>query len=151
MAADHSVALDASVARALAAAGISTADIQFFDLYSCFPAAVELGAAALGLDINDIPAGSPSPVVCPISAVPVRRMSHTTIALTVEQCRDRPGQVGALIGVGGVAGNFATGICSSTPPPRSWRYDPLHDVKSASGYPACRSFSPPKETPRWRP
>jgi acetyl-CoA C-acetyltransferase len=125
---DHSVALDTSVARALAGAGISAADIQFFDLYSCFPAAVELGAAALGLEMSD-PRGLTVTGGLPYFGGPGAAYVTHSIALTVEQCRDRPGQIGALIGVGGVAGNFATGICSSTPPPLSWRYDRCQDVQ----------------------
>jgi len=37
----------------LGAAGITTADLDWFDLYSCFPSAVEAAVDALGLDPLD--------------------------------------------------------------------------------------------------
>ena len=40
-------------ARDLARAGITTADLDWFDLYSCFPSAVEAAVDALGLDPFD--------------------------------------------------------------------------------------------------
>ena len=42
-------------------------DIEVLDLYSCFPSAVELAAAALGIAPDDR-AASPSPAACPTSA-----------------------------------------------------------------------------------
>lgn len=40
-------------ARALEMAGVSLAEIGHFDLYSCFPVAVEIGAEELGLALDD--------------------------------------------------------------------------------------------------
>ena len=71
---------------------------------------------------------SPSPVDCPISVVQVRRMSHTPWPAAVEQCRARPGQVGAVVGVGGVANSFAAAVLSSNPPSRPWSYDRCEDL-----------------------
>ena len=39
--------------RALDMAGITTADLGLFDLYSCFPSAVEVGVEELGLALDD--------------------------------------------------------------------------------------------------
>ena len=44
--------------RALELAGIGIDDVALVDLYSCFPSAVQLGAASLGLDLD---ASSPAP------------------------------------------------------------------------------------------
>src|SRR5262249_10261367 len=49
----RSPALDRAVERALALARLDPAAMARFDLYSCFPAAVELAAAALGLADGD--------------------------------------------------------------------------------------------------
>ena len=38
--------------RALELAGVGIDDIAIVDLYSCFPSAVQLGAASLGLDLD---------------------------------------------------------------------------------------------------
>lgn len=50
--------LTAAAEGALAAAGVTVADLDAFDLYSCFPVAVELAAEALGVD----PIGDPRPL-----------------------------------------------------------------------------------------
>ena len=47
---------------ALEMAGVGLDDLSFIDLYSCFPVAVEIGAAELGLTL-DIRGVSPSPVI----------------------------------------------------------------------------------------
>ncbi len=39
--------------KAFAMAGKSVADMQFIDLYSCFPSAVEIGCAELGIAEDD--------------------------------------------------------------------------------------------------
>jgi len=125
---DRSHALEAAVGHALSAAAVTTADIGFFDLYSCFPAAVELGAAALGLDLTD-PRGLTVTGGLPYFGGPGASYVTHAIACMVDQCRQRPGRIGALIGVGGVANSFAAGICSSTPPAQPWRYDRCEDVE----------------------
>jgi len=53
--------------RALEMAQIALADIAAFDLYSCFPSAVEIGAEELGAGADD-PRGFTVTAGCPISA-----------------------------------------------------------------------------------
>ncbi len=125
---DRSEALDAAVARALSGARLTAADVHFFDLYSCFPAAVELGAAALGLELTD-PRGLTVTGGLPYFGGPGASYVTHALACTVEQCRRQQGRIGAVVGVGGVAGNFAAGICSSTPPSHPWSYDRCVDVQ----------------------
>lgn len=47
---DRSWAMDAATSRALEQAGRTAADLQYLDIYSCFPSAVFSGCAALGID-----------------------------------------------------------------------------------------------------
>ena len=47
------VGLHAAAARALAAANVGTDDIGAFDLYCCFPSAVEMAADAFGIALDD--------------------------------------------------------------------------------------------------
>ena len=46
-------AIGVAARAALAAAEVGVDDIDFFDLYSCFPIAVEVGAAEIGLSLDD--------------------------------------------------------------------------------------------------
>ena len=124
---DRSEALDAAVGRALGAACLTSADVDFFDLYSCFPAAVELGAAALGLDLFD-DRGLTLTGGLPYFGGPGAAYVTHALACAVEQCRRRPGQVGAVVGVGGVANSFAAAVLSSNPPSRPWSYDRCEDL-----------------------
>jgi len=48
----RSLGIEAAGSAALAAAGIGVGDISAFDLYSCFPSAVQIAAASLGLPID---------------------------------------------------------------------------------------------------
>jgi acetyl-CoA C-acetyltransferase len=125
---DRSRALEAAVQHAFSAVAVTTDDIGFFDLYSCFPAAVELGAGALGLDLAD-PRGLTVTGGLPYFGGPGASYVTHAIACMVDQCRQRPGQIGALVGVGGVANSFAAGVCSSMPPSQPWRYDRCEDVE----------------------
>lgn len=48
-----SPAIAAAAGAATAAAGVGIDDIARFDLYSCFPSAVQLAAAAIGIRTDD--------------------------------------------------------------------------------------------------
>lgn len=48
-----SPAIRAAARATFAAAGVGLDDVAFFDLYSCFPIAVEVGAAEIGLALDD--------------------------------------------------------------------------------------------------
>ena len=99
--------------RALDLAGIGIEDVEVVDLYSCFPAAVQMGAAALGLD-------------------PARQLTRTgglafaggpwnnyvmhAIATVVGDLRERPGAYGLVWANGGYVTKHAFGVYSTTPP-----------------------------------
>ncbi len=48
-----SPAIRTATSRALEMAGLSVDEIDFFDLYSCFPSAVQLAMGELGLPFNE--------------------------------------------------------------------------------------------------
>ncbi len=48
----HSAGVEAAGTAALDAAGVGVGDVSAFDLYSCFPSAVQIAAASLGLAID---------------------------------------------------------------------------------------------------
>jgi acetyl-CoA C-acetyltransferase len=49
----RSTAIRIAGARALELAGLGIDDVDYVDLYSCFPSAVQVAAAELGLDVDD--------------------------------------------------------------------------------------------------
>jgi len=102
------------------AAGIAPADLAAFDLYSCFPAAVELGMAAFG-----VAPGDPRPLTLtgglPYFGGPGASYALHAIACAVERCRaaDELVAVGAL---GGFVDDFGVGVYSRREPDRPFTY-----------------------------
>jgi acetyl-CoA C-acetyltransferase len=105
---------------ACAAAGVTAADVGAFDLYSCFPAAVELGMAAFG-----IAPGDPRPLTLtgglPYFGGPGASYALHAIAAAVERCRttDDVVAVGAL---GGFVDDFGVGLYSRAAPDRPFTF-----------------------------
>lgn len=123
----RSAALTAAGRRAFAAAGIASSDVDWFDLYSCFPAAVQICADALGVGVDG---GRPLTVTGglayhggPGAAYGV----HATAAM-VERCRTQPDGIGAMVGLGGLIDDFAVVVMSSRPGPGPWTSDAGDDV-----------------------
>ena len=121
-------ALAAAASRALEGAALEVGDISRFDLYSCFPAAVQMGAAALGLDVMD-PRGLTVTGGLPYFGGPgAAYVAHST-ATMVELCRADPGSIGAIGGVGGMVSRFAVGSISTDPGDLAFQFDPCTDVE----------------------
>ena len=108
----RSAALGAVVQRLLDATRVDPAEIAGFDLYSCFPAAVQLATQAFGLD----PFTDPRPLTrtggLPYFGGPGASYSLHGLVGTVEAVRADPGTIGAVVGVGGSANDFAAGLLS---------------------------------------
>lgn len=102
------------------AAGVSAAAVGAFDLYSCFPAAVELG-----MDAFEIEPGDPRPLTLtgglPYFGGPGASYALHAIACAVERCRagDDVVAVGAL---GGFVDDFGVGLYSRALPERPFTY-----------------------------
>jgi acetyl-CoA C-acetyltransferase len=79
--------------RALAMAEIELSKIDFFDLYSCFPSAVQIGAEALGLALDD-PRGFTVTGGLPYFGGPGNDYALHSVATMVERLKRRP-EVGA--------------------------------------------------------
>lgn len=98
-----------TVDRALDATAIEPGDIEAFDLYSCFPSAVQLGMAAFAID-----AGDPRPRTLtgglPYFGGPGAAYTFHGIASMVERCRINDGRIGAVVGIGGAADDFSVGL-----------------------------------------
>jgi acetyl-CoA C-acetyltransferase len=101
-----------TVERALDATPVDPADIDAFDLYSCFPSAVQLGMAGFGLDADD---ARPRTVTggLPYFGGPGAAYTFHGVASMVERCRTNDGGIGAVVGVGGAADDFSVGLYST--------------------------------------
>ncbi|WGL54010.1 acetyl-CoA acetyltransferase [Nocardioides sp. BP30] len=108
----------AAVQEALSVAGIDLADVDTFDLYSCFPIAVENVLDGLGLRAED-PRGFTLTGGLPFFGGAGNNYSMHAIAETVAACRARPASVGLVGANGGSLSKYSVGVYSTTPAP--WR------------------------------
>jgi acetyl-CoA C-acetyltransferase len=107
--------------RALAKAGRQIDEISHFDLYSCFPSAVEIARSELGIAEDD-----PRPLTVtgglPFHGGAGNNYSMNAIAAMAEILRQDPGSLGMVTANGGYLSKHSAGIYSSAPPPvTDWR------------------------------
>jgi acetyl-CoA C-acetyltransferase len=103
----------------LASAGID--DIGHIDLYSCFPSAVEMGASALGLSLDDVARPLTVTGGLGFAGGPGNNYATHSIAAMVECLRRDPGSLGLITALGWYATKHAVGIYSSRPPAAGFR------------------------------
>ncbi len=115
----RSEGVEAAAAAAYAAAGVGPDDVAAFDVYSCFPVAVEMAARALGVALDD-PRGLTTTGGLPYAGGPGNNYTTHGIAATVELLR-RTGGLGVCTGLGGYATKHAVGVYGTTPPPDGFR------------------------------
>ena len=108
-------ALTDAATRALDAAGVAPADIDGFDLYSCFPAAVQLGMAAFGIDDGDARPRTATGGLPYFGGPGAAYTLHGVVSM-VERCRTNDGRVGAVVGLGGAVDDFSVGLYAAEPP-----------------------------------
>ncbi len=107
-----------AVHSALAMAGMSLDDVDFFDLYSCFPVAVSQLLDGLGLEPDD-PRGFTLTGGLPFFGGPGNNYSMHAIAEVVERTRAEPGSIGVVSANGGTLSKVSVGVYSADPAP--WR------------------------------
>ena len=98
--------------KALAIGGLSPEDIDFWELYSCFPVAVEIYAREAA-----VPAGKDYTVTggMPFSGGPLNNYVLQSTVKMVEILRAQPGSIGMLSSVSGMLTKQAYGLWSSEP------------------------------------
>jgi len=100
--------------QALRMAGLQISDIDQFDLYSCFPAAVQIGREALGIAEND-----PRPLTVtgglPYHGGPANNYVSHSITTMVERIRANPEIKGMNTALGWYVTKHAMGIYSAEP------------------------------------
>lgn len=101
-------------------AGLNLQDIGAFDLYSCFPVAVEIGCQELGLAEDD-PRGLTITGGLPYFGGPGNNYVTHSISHMVRALRARPGAYGLVTANGNYVTKHAFGIYSTTPTKGRWR------------------------------
>jgi acetyl-CoA C-acetyltransferase len=105
--------------RALERAGLGADEIDLFDLYSCFPSAVEVACDALG-----IPDGDARPLTVtgglPYFGGAGNNYSSHAIAAMVERLRREPAKKGLISAMGWFLTKHSVGVYSAAPPAHEW-------------------------------
>ena len=104
--------------QALAMAGMDVGEIDLFDIYSCFPAAVQIACDALGLEVDD-PRGLTVTGGLTLFGGPGNNYSLHAIAEMVSRLRERGGN-GLVTANGGYITKHAVGVYSSVAPESGW-------------------------------
>jgi acetyl-CoA C-acetyltransferase len=110
--------------KALHMAGLGIEQIDYFDLYSCFPSAVQIGRDMLG-----IAAGDPRPLTVtgglPYHGGPGNNYTTHAVATMMDKLRAAPGSIGLVSGLGWYITKHSIGIYSTSPPtPPARREEP---------------------------
>ncbi|MDP2775921.1 MAG: enoyl-CoA hydratase, partial [Nocardioides sp.] len=118
----RSPAIAALGEAALEHAGVGIDDVAHVDLYACFPSAVEIGADALGLPVDD--ESRPLTVTGGLTFAggPGNNYGTHALASLVPVLRADPDSRGLCTSLGWYATKHALGIYSATPPARSYEH-----------------------------
>jgi acetyl-CoA C-acetyltransferase len=108
--------------RALELASLSVADLDRVDVYSCFPSAVQVAAAELGLDMT-----KPLTVTGGLTfgGGPLNNYVMHSIARMANLLREQPGDKGLITANGGYLTKHAFGVYSTDPPAKPFQHQDL--------------------------
>jgi len=141
----RSPAMKHASAAALGAAGITVADVQHFDLYSCFGSSLHFACDALGIEPTD-PRGLTVTGGLPYHGGPASGYLTHSIAAMVERLRAAPETYGLISGVGMHMTKHAFGIYSTAsgslaPPAAAPRPDVVPVVAEHDGPATVAAYS----------
>ncbi|MGI4901417.1 MAG: acetyl-CoA acetyltransferase [Janthinobacterium lividum] len=121
---DESPAMRLTAQHALAQAGKQLDDVSFFDLYSCFPSAVQIACKELGISPDD-PRDLTVTGGLPYFGGPGNNYVTHAIAEMVQRVRSKPGSYGLVMANGGLVTKEAVGLYSTDVPSKPFvREDP---------------------------
>lgn len=108
--------------RVLELTGLSPADLDLVDVYSCFPVAVQVGANEIGLDTS-----RPLTITGGLTfhGGPLNNYVMHSIARAVELLREQRDARGLITANGGYLTKHAFGVYSATPPTQPFRHADL--------------------------
>jgi len=114
---DQSPAMRLTARHALAQAGRTIAEVDLFDIYSCFPSAVQIACKELGISPDD-----PRPLTVtgglPYFGGPGNNYVTHAIAEMVQRVRARPGACGLVMANGGLVTKESVAVLSTQRPER---------------------------------
>jgi acetyl-CoA C-acetyltransferase len=117
---DASPAIRGCARIALDMAGKTVADVVAFDLYSCFPSAVEVAMTEIGIADDD-----PRPISVtgglPFFGGPGNNYVTHSIAEMMNVARKKPGLFGMVTANGNYLTKHSAGLYSTEPTKRPWR------------------------------
>ena len=129
-------ALRSAATQALAQAGTAPGEVTAFDLYSCFPVAVEMACEMLGLDERD-PRGFTVTGGLPYFGGPGSNYSLHAVVSMADRLRGAPGSRGLVTGNGWYLTKHSACVLSSAP---------RESGPPATEAPVLASAGPPVET-----
>ncbi len=106
--------------RASRMAGVSADDLDFIDLYSCFPSAVEIACEEIGLAEDD-PRGLTVTGGLPYFGGPGNNYAMHSIVSMMDKVRSQPGSIGLCTANGWYVTKHSMGIYSANPFEGEWR------------------------------
>jgi acetyl-CoA C-acetyltransferase len=105
--------------KALREAGIGVEDVDYFDLYSCFPCAVQIARDMLGIAADD-PRALTVTGGLPYHGGPGNNYSMHAIATMMNRLRDKPGSKGLMTALGWYITKHSVGVYSAVPKVSPW-------------------------------
>jgi acetyl-CoA C-acetyltransferase len=143
---DRSPAIKGCARLALDMASRTLADVSAFDLYSCFPSAVEVAMAEIGIAEDD-----PRPISVtgglPFFGGPGNNYVTHSIAEMMNVVRKKPGSFGMVTANGNYLTKHSAGLYSTTPVEGPWRReDPKQLQAELDARPGRRVETAPKGT-----
>jgi acetyl-CoA C-acetyltransferase len=115
-----SPALGRCGAEALRMAGLAIGDLRYFDLYSCFPSAVQIACAELGIATDDA-RGLTVTGGLPYFGGPGNNYAMHAIAGMMDRLRAAPGAHGLVNANGWYLTKHAVGVYSTEPRQAQWQ------------------------------
>lgn len=109
--------------RALELAGIGVDDVDYVDVYSCFPSAVQVAARELGLPTDDPLRPLTVTGGLTFAGGPWNNYVMHSIATMAELLRRNPGARGLITANGGYLTKHSFGVYSATPPSAAFRWE----------------------------
>ncbi len=114
--------------RVLELAGVGVDDIDYVDIYSCFPSAVQVAANELGLPTDDPQRPLTVTGGLTFAGGPWNNYVMHSIATMAELLRANPDARGLITANGGYLTKHSFGVYSATPPPADFRWEDVQPV-----------------------
>ncbi len=109
--------------RALELADTGVDEIDLIDVYSCFPSAVQVAAAELGLPVGDPDRPLTVTGGLTFAGGPWNNYVTHSIATMAEQLAARPGTLGLITANGGYLTKHSFGVYGTEPPRHEFRWE----------------------------